>query len=61
MVASMEAPFALLEEPVKVLLLDAIKVAQMALGLVPEVLDTVDMRLIVSKEFGMIDLEMMEI
>ena len=38
-VASMEAPFTLLEEPVKVLSLDAIKAGQMAFGLVPEVLD----------------------
>ena len=39
---SIEAPFALLQELVEVGWLYAIEAAQMALGLVPEVFDTVD-------------------
>lgn len=42
MVASIEAPFALLEEPVKVRWFDAVKATQVPLGLVPKVLDAVD-------------------
>ena len=38
-----EAPFALFEIEVKALARDAIETAQMALGLVPKVLDPVDM------------------
>ena len=41
-VASIEAPLALFQKPVKILLLNAIEFAQMPLGLVPEVLDAID-------------------
>lgn len=60
MVASIEAPFALLQEPVKVLFPDPVKSTQMPLGLVPEVLDTVDVIVPVGEEFGMIDPVMVE-
>jgi len=40
---------------------NTVEFAHMALRLAPEILNTVDMRLTVSKEFGMIDPEMMEI
>ena len=42
MVASIEAPFTLLEKPVKILLFDAIKFAHMPLRLIPEILDAID-------------------
>lgn len=42
MVASIEAPLALLQKPVKVLRLDAIKPPQVTFGLVPEILNPID-------------------
>ena len=50
MVASIEAPFALLEKPIKVLLFDAIETAHVALGLVPKILDSIDVVLLISEE-----------
>ena len=43
MIASIEAPFALLEKPIKAFLVDTIESSQMALGPVPEIPGTVDM------------------
>ena len=43
MVASIEAPLALLQKPVKMYQLDAIKTSQVTLRLVPETLNPVDM------------------
>jgi hypothetical protein len=40
---------------------NTVEFTHMALCLVPEILDTVDMSLIVCKEFGMVDPEVMEI
>ena len=50
MVASVEAPFALLQKPVKVIFLYAIKATQMALRLVPEILDSIDVILLIGEE-----------
>ena len=50
MVASIEAPFALLEKPIKVLLFDAVEAAHVALGLVPKILDPIDMIFLLGKE-----------
>ena len=50
MVASIEAPFALLQKPVEIFLLDPIVLAHMPLRLVPEILDAVDMVVLVSEE-----------
>ena len=50
MVAMVKTPFALLQKPVKVVRFDAVETPQMTLGLVPEVLDAVDVILLVSKE-----------
>ena len=50
MIASIEAPFALLQEPVEIVRLDAVILAHMTLGLVPEILNSVDVVLFVSKE-----------
>ena len=42
MVASIEAPLTLLQKPVEVLLFDAVEFTHLPLGLVPEILDAVD-------------------
>ncbi len=60
MVASIEAPFALLEKPMKIARFDAIESSQMSFGLVPEVFDPVDVISLVGEEFGMVDAHVME-
>ncbi len=40
---------------------NTVEFAHMALGLVPKVLDTIDVVLLVCKEFGMVDPKVMEI
>ena len=40
---------------------NTVKLAHMTLGLVPKILNTVDMILLVCKEFGMIDPEVFEV
>jgi hypothetical protein len=60
-VASIEAPFALLEKPIKVLLFDAVETAHVALGLVPEILDSIDVILLIGKELRVIDAAVMEV
>ena len=60
MVASIEAPFALLEEPVKVFRLDTVKAAQVPFGLIPEIFYSIDMIIVFCKLLGMIDAMMME-
>ena len=61
MVATIEAPFALLQKPVEVIGFDAIELAQMTLGLVPEVLDTVNVIFFISKESGVVDSLMVKV
>ena len=61
MVASIEAPFAFLEKPVKTLLLDTIKFAHMAFGLVPEILDPVDGVLFIGKQFRVVHAHVMKV
>lgn len=51
MTAPVEAPFVLLEKPVEIVRLDAVEAADMALGLVPEILDSGDVRLVVGDLF----------
>ena len=51
MIASVEAPLTLLLEPVKIVRFDAVVYTNVALGLVPEVLDPVDVVLLVGEEF----------
>jgi hypothetical protein len=60
MVASIEAPFALLEKPMKIVRLDAIESSQMSFGLVPKVFDPVDVISPVGEELGMIDAHVMK-
>ena len=43
------------------LLRNTIEFAHMALGLVPEILDPIDVVLLVGKEFRVVDAEMLEI
>lgn len=50
MIASVEAPLALLQKPVKILQFDAVKFAQMPLGLIPEILNPIDMVLPIRKQ-----------
>ena len=50
MAASVEAPFTLLEEPIAIVLLDAVKFPQLLLGLIQEVLNTVHAILEVCKQ-----------
>ena len=49
-VASIEAPLTLLQEPIEVVSLDAVEATQVPLGLVPEVLNPVDVVLLIGKE-----------
>ena len=60
MVASIEAPFALLEKPMEIARFDAIESSQMSFGLVPEIFDPVDVISLVGEEFGMVDAHVME-
>lgn len=61
MVSSIEAPFAFLKEQEKAVPGDAVEPSQMALGLVPEVLNPIDMVVPVGKTLRMIDANMMKI
>ena len=59
MVASIEAPFTLLEKPMKIILCDTIESSQMSFGLVPKVFDPVGVSFPVGEELGMIDAQCM--
>lgn len=61
MFTSIEAPLALLEEPVKVVGFDAVETSQMTLGLVPEVLDSVDVILPVGEQLGVVDAQVFKL
>ena len=50
MVASVEAPFALLEKPIKVLLFDSVETPHVTLGLVPEIFNSIDVILLIGEE-----------
>ena len=60
MIAAIEAPCTFLQEPVKILLFNAVELAHLPLCLVPEILDAVDMILALCKQCGMIDAAVME-
>lgn len=55
MIAPVEAPFTLPQKPVKIVLFNAIKFAQVTLGLVPEILDAIDVILASGEQFGVVD------
>ena len=50
MVTSIEAPFTLLQKPVKILFFDAVESTQMTLRLIPKILDSIDVVLLISEE-----------
>ena len=60
MIASIETPFAFLEEPVKVFRLDTLKATQVPFGLIPKIFYSIDMIMLFRKLLGMIDAMMME-
>ena len=60
MVASIEAPFTLLEKPMKIVRFDAIESSQMSFGLVTKVLDSVDVISPVGEDLGMINPHVMK-
>jgi hypothetical protein len=59
--AVVEAPFALFDEAREMVFGDAVIAAQMALGLVPEILDSVDVIMLVSKQDRVIDPRVLEL
>jgi len=61
MIATIEPPFALLEEQKEAVPGDAVETSQVALGLVPEILDAIDVVLPVHEPLGMIDPYMVEV
>ena len=61
MVATIEPPLAFLEEQKKAVLGDAVEPSQVALGLVPEILDPVDVVLPVREALRMVDPDMVEV
>ena len=61
MVASIEAPFALLEKPIKVLRFDAVESPHVTLGLVPEILNSIDVIFLIGEERRVIDSAVMEV
>jgi len=60
MVASIEAPFALLEKPMEIVRFDSIESSQMSFGLVPKVFDPADVISPVGEELVMIDAHVMK-
>lgn len=52
---SIEAPLAFLQKPVEIVLFNVVEYTHVALGLVPEVLDAVDVISPVGKQLGMVD------
>ena len=59
--AVIEAPFALFDKEREIVMGDAIVAAQMMLGLVPEILDPVDVIVLVSEQDGVVDAEVLEL
>jgi hypothetical protein len=55
-----ETPLALLQVEVEVDSWDAVEAAHMTLGLIPEVLDAVDVVLLIGEQFGVVDAVVLE-
>ena len=55
MVSSIETPFTFLQKPVEIIRLDTVVLAHVSLGLIPKVLDPIDVVQLVSKEFRVIN------
>jgi len=60
MVASIEAPLTFLQEPEEILLFEAVETPHVALRLISEVLDAVDVVVLVGEELGMVDPDVMK-
>ncbi len=60
-VAPIESPFTRLQKPVKVVLFDTIKFAHRPLGLVPKVLNTIDVILSVGEQLCVLDAHVMNV
>jgi hypothetical protein len=58
MISSIEAPFTLLQQPVTMSTCYPVKSAHVALGLVPEVLNPIDMILLIGKQLRVVDTHM---
>lgn len=56
-----KAPLALLEEVVKIVRFDAVKSSQVTLSLISKILDSIDVVLLVCKQFRMIDTAVVKI
>jgi hypothetical protein len=56
-----EPPLTLFEEEIEVSFEDSVVFSQVPLGLVPEILDAIDVVVLVGKQIGMIDPEMVEV
>ena len=59
--ASVEASFTFLQEQLEVLFGDAVEFRHMTLGLVPEVLNTVDVVVVIGEQLRMVDADMMKV
>ena len=60
MVTSVKTPLTFFEKPVKILFLDAVKFPQVSFGLIPKILNAIDVILLVCKKLGMINPQVME-
>lgn len=60
MIASIEAPFALLEKQMKILRLNAVETAHMPLGLIPKILDSIDVIGSLGEKLAMVYTTMMK-
>jgi len=61
MALSVKAPFTLLEKPVKTIWFDAIKAAQVAFGLVPKILNAIDVIVLIGKQFRVVYAKMVKV
>ena len=55
MVSSIESPFTLLQKPVKISAFYPIKSAHVTLGLVPEILNPMDVIIFIGKQLRVVD------
>jgi hypothetical protein len=58
MISSIESPFTLLQKPVKISAFYPIKSAHSTLGLVPKILDPIDVILLIGKQLQVVDTHM---
>ena len=61
MVSFIKAPLTLLQKPVEIVRFDAVESSHMALGLAPEILDSVDVIFPVSKQFRVVDPQVVKV